>query len=67
METCAWVHTITSPCVTSQAVLRIDTRLRGRIKVHFKDSKGNPLKGDSLPDMENEYDIDLEGVYARIH
>ncbi len=52
---------------------RADVRLLGRIKVHFKDSKGNPLKtieaneGDNLLDIAHEYDIDLEGVYARIH
>ena len=75
IETCTWhrVHAVMFPCVISQAVLRTDPRPLGRIKVHFKDSKGNPLKtiegneGDSLPDMENSYDIDLEGVYARIH
>ena len=75
METCTWnrVHAITSHCATSQAVLPTDTRLLGRIKVQFEYSKGNPLKtiegseGDSLLDMAHEYNIDLEGVYARIH
>ena len=39
-----------------------------RIKVHFKDSKGNLLKtieaneGDDLLSLAHEYDIDLEGV-----
>jgi len=38
-----------------------------RIQVHFKDSKGNPLKtveaneGDDLLGVAHEYDIDLEG------
>jgi ferredoxin len=38
-----------------------------RIKLHFKDSKGNLIKtieaneGDSLLDLAHEYDIDLEG------
>jgi hypothetical protein len=50
-----------------------DARLLGSIKVHFKDSKGHPLKtvegneGDSLLDIAHEYDIDLEGAYPRIH
>lgn len=39
-----------------------------RIKVHFKDSKGNPIKtvevneGDNILDIAHEYDIDLEGA-----
>lgn len=39
-----------------------------RIKVHFKDSKGNVLKtveaneGDDLLSVAHEYDIDLEGA-----
>lgn len=39
-----------------------------RIKVHFKDSKGNLLKtvdaneGDDLLSVAHEYDIDLEGT-----
>jgi len=39
-----------------------------RIKVHFKDSKGNFLKtveaneGDDLLGIAHEYDIDLEGM-----
>ena len=41
-----------------------------RIKVHFRDSKGNDLKtieaneGDSILDLAHEYDIDLEGESA---
>lgn len=41
---------------------------RGRIKVHFKDSKGNLIKtveaneGDDLLAIAHEYDIDLEGM-----
>ena len=51
---------------------RTDTRPFGRIKVHFKDSKGNLLKtvegneGDSLLDIAHEHDVDLEGVYPRV-
>lgn len=39
-----------------------------RIKVHFKDSKGNLIKtveaneGDDLLAVAHEYDIDLEGM-----
>lgn len=39
-----------------------------RIKVHFKDSKGNLLKtveaneGDNILDIAHEYDVDLEGA-----
>lgn len=38
------------------------------IKLHFQDSKGNPLKtveanaGDNILDVAHEYDIDLEGA-----
>ena len=43
-----------------------------RIKVHFKDSKGNHLKtieaneGDDLLSIAHEHDIDLEGA-PRVH
>ena len=45
-----------------------------RIKVHFKDSKGNHLttvegsEGDDILSLAHEHDIDLEGMYpnARI-
>lgn len=41
----------------------------GRIKVHFVDSKGNPIKtiegneGDDLLSLAHEYDVDLEGTF----
>ena len=41
-----------------------------RIKLHFKDAQGNPLRtiegneGDNILDLAHEYDIDLEGPYA---
>jgi len=40
-----------------------------RIKVHFRDSKGQALKtieaseGDNILDLAHEYDIDLEGSF----
>lgn len=45
---------------------------RVRIKVHFKDSKGNLIKtveaneGDDLLEVAHEYDIDLEGKIRQI-
>ncbi|KAG5350934.1 hypothetical protein C0989_008620 [Termitomyces sp. Mn162] len=45
-----------------------DTDSSNRIKVHFKDSKGNLIKtveaneGDDLLSIAHEYDIDLEGA-----
>lgn len=51
-----------SPQISIQC---IDSR---RIKIHFKDSKGNLLKtveaneGDNILDIAHEYDIDLEGA-----
>lgn len=45
------------------------SELMGRIKVHFVDSKGNPIKtiegneGDDLLSLAHEYDVDLEGTF----
>ena len=42
--------------------------VRSRIKVTFKDSKGNLIKtveaneGDNILDIAHEYDVDLEGT-----
>ena len=49
-------------------LILFDTSFNARIKVHFKDSKGNHLKtveaneGDNILDIAHEYDVDLEGA-----
>lgn len=46
---------------------------RYRIKLHFKDSKGNLIKtvegneGDDILSLAHEYDIDLEGEFPSTH
>lgn len=60
--------------VSTKAVSLIDILLNCfRIKVHFKDSKGNHLKtieaneGDDLLSIAHEHDIDLEGARIQFY
>ena len=55
-----------SPVFLPYSISHLETAFR--IRVHFKDSKGNLIRtveaneGDNILDIAHEYDIDLEGA-----